>query len=362
MVAMRAILLREPYALELVEVPRPALTAPEHVLIQVQACGICGSDLRYYAGENPWALHTLGRHVDNPPNMTLGHEFSGVVVEVNDARYEHLLGRRVGAQAFRTCGVCELCRSGHENLCRQTLHIGHAQGWGAMEFFPGAYADYCLAWGDLVYPMADHVSFEEEAMRDFLGVAVHAVARAELREGATVLCIGGGPVGLSIAQVARARGAARVVISEPAPVAQAVIARYAGLTCLDPAEIDLPAELGRASCVAVFDTVGTPETTATGLALLAEAGTYVNLAVHDTAMTLNAMDLGSERRMTTSSNARYRDEREAHELIASGGVDMASMITHRLPLDAFSDAYALLLAEPKQAYKVVFTFQPTTDN
>ena len=352
---MKAIILKEPRNLQLIEVPRPILTAPEHVLIEVKACGICGSDLRYWAGENPWALHTLGKHVDNPANMTLGHEFSGIVVEVNDARYESLLGQRVGAQAFRTCGVCELCRSGHENLCRQTLHIGHAQGWGERSFYPGAYADYCLAWADLLHPMADHVSFEEEAMRDFLGVAVHAVGRTEFRSGTTVLCIGGGPVGLSIAQVARARGAGRIVISEPAPVAQAVIARYEGFTCLDPDQVDLVEALGPASCAAVFDTVGTPETTATGLSLLSEAGTYVNLAVHDTALTLNAMDLGSERRMTTSSNALYRDEREAHELIASQAVDMAKMITHRFPLEDFADAYGLLLAEPKQAYKVVFS-------
>ncbi len=287
--------------------------------------------------------------------MTLGHEFSGVVVEVNDVRNEHLLGQRVGAQAFRTCGVCELCRGGHENLCKQTLHIGHAQGWGKLSFYPGAYADYCLAWADLLHPMADHVSFEEEAMRDFLGVAVHAVGRADLHSDATVLCIGGGPVGLSIAQVAAARGAGRVIISEPAPVAQTVIARYEGFTCLDPDQVDLVEALGPATCAAVFDTVGTPETMASGLALLSEAGTYVNLAVHDIALSVNAMDLGSERRMTTSSNALYRDEREAHELIASGAVNMAAMITHRFPLEDFADAYALLLAEPKQAYKVVFT-------
>ena len=366
---MRAIILREPRRLELIEAPRPVLTAPEHVLIEVKACGICGSDLRYWAGENPWALHTLGRHVDNPANMTLGHEYAGVVVEVNNRRYEHLLGQRVGAQAFRTCGVCTLCRSGHENLCRNTLHIGHAQGWGNVGFYPGAYADFCLAWADLLHPMADAVSFEEEAMRDFLGVAVHAAGLAGLHEGVavredatvpssmTVLCIGGGPVGLSIAQVARARGVRHVVVTEPAPVAQAVIARYPDLTCLDPTQDDVVAVLGRASCSAVFDTVGTPETLADGLAVLAEAGTYVNLAVHDTSLTLNAMALGSERRMTTSSNALYRDEREAHQLIATGAVAMAPMITHRFPLEAFADAYALLLAEPKQAYKVVFSAQ-----
>jgi len=352
---MKAILLREPYVLELVEIPRPRLTSPEQVLIEVNACGICGSDLRYYAGENPWALHTLGRHVDNPPNMLLGHEFSGVVVEVASRQHEHLLGRRVGAQAFRTCGVCDLCRSGHENLCKDTLHIGHAQGWGAMPFYPGAYAEYCIAWADLLHPMADHVSFEEEALRDFLGVAVHAVGRTDLMPGGTVLCIGGGPVGLSIAQVAHVKGAGRVIVSELSPVAQRVIAQYPAFESQDPTEVDLVESIGPATCTAVFDTVGSPETMAAGLNVLAAAGTYVNLAVHDTTLSMNALDLGSERRMTTSSNALYRDEREAHDRIAAGSVDMARMITHRFPLEDYAVAYELLLAEPKRAYKVVFT-------
>ncbi|MCJ7549628.1 MAG: alcohol dehydrogenase catalytic domain-containing protein [Anaerolineae bacterium] len=351
---MKAILLREPYVLELVEIPRPRLTSPEQVLIEVKACGICGSDLRYYAGENPWALHTLGRHVDNPPNMLLGHEFSGVVVEVASRRHEHLLGRRVGAQAFRTCGVCDLCRSGHENLCKDTLHIGHAQGWGAMSFYPGAYAQYCIAWADLLHPMADHLSFEEEALRDFLGVAVHAVGRTDLMPGGTVLCIGGGPVGLSIAQVAWVKGASRIYISELSPIAQRIIAQYPTFELQDPTEVDLVEVIGSATCAAVFDTVGSPETMALGLNVLAAAGTYVNLAVHDTMLSLNALALGSERRMTTSSNALYRDEREAHDLIAAGSVDMATMITHRFPLEDYAAAYELLLAEPKRAYKIVF--------
>jgi len=214
---MKAVVLKGPRDLVLRDVPVPQLRERNHVLVRVEACGICGSDLRYWAGENPWALHTLGRRQPNPPNMILGHEFSGVVVKVNSAQNEPLLGARVGVQAFRVCGECHLCRTGRENLCKNTVHIGHAQGWGEMPFYPGGYAEYCLAWADLLHPMADHVSFEQEAMRDILGVAVHAVGRADLYPGASVLCIGGGPAGLSIAQVAAARGAGQVFISEPSP-------------------------------------------------------------------------------------------------------------------------------------------------
>jgi threonine dehydrogenase-like Zn-dependent dehydrogenase len=286
--------------------------------------------------------------------MVLGHEYSGVVVEVNASQYRHLLGKRVGAQAFRTCGTCRLCTTGHENLCRDTAHIGHAQGWDEMDFCPGAYAEYCLAWADVLHPMADHVSFEQEAMRDILGVAVHATGRANVRTGDNVLCIGGGPAGLSIAQVAMARGAARVFISDPSPVAKQMIGQFGSLVCIDPTEQRLVDALGGVRCAAIFDSVGSANTMGEALPLLAEAGTYINLAVHDTPVHMNALDLGSERVMTTSSNALYRDEREAHALIESGTVDVGSMITHRFSLERFQQAFDLLLRDPKQAYKVVF--------
>jgi hypothetical protein len=65
---------------------------PDLVLIKVAACGVCGSDFRYYAGENPWAQHTLGRFVPNPPNIVLGHEYAGTVVAVQTEANRYLLG------------------------------------------------------------------------------------------------------------------------------------------------------------------------------------------------------------------------------------------------------------------------------
>jgi len=351
---VKALVLRKPKDLVLADIPRPRLTEEYHALIRVEACGICGSDLRYWAGENPWSLHTLGRHLDNPPNMVMGHEFTGVVTQVNSSQFDNLLGKRVGVQAFRSCGVCNLCQSGHENLCKDTIHIGHAQGWGAMEFYPGAYAEYCIAFADLLHPIPEHITFAEAALRDILGVAVHAAGRSHIDPDTTILCIGGGPAGLSIAQVARAREARHIFISDPSPLAHRVIAQFPDFVCLDPRTQPLRDAIGARTCGAIFDTVGTAETMSESLSLLAETGTYVNLAVHDTQLTLNPTTLGSERTITTSSNALYRDEREAHQLISSGAVDMRSMITHRFPLDDFQEAFDLLLRDPKEAYKVVF--------
>ena len=355
---MKAVVLKKPKTLALMDVPDFALPDQNHVLIRVKACGICGSDLRYWAGDNPWALHTLGRHIDNPPNMILGHEFAGEVVAVRAKKYEHLLGKKVGVQSYRVCGKCRFCRSGRENLCREMIHIGHAQGWGKMNFYPGAYAEYCPAWADLLHPLDDHLSYSEAAMADILCVAVHVCGRTAIYDGAGIFCIGGGPAGLGIAQVAKSKGAGKVFITDPSPIARDVISRFPDFTVIDPQVQDpgrvIRDSLGDEKCAAIFDSVGSRQTLQLALPLLEESGTYVNLAVHKTNFSFDASLIGSERTLTTSSNAHYSDLVQAYELLNKGIIDVKPWITHRLPLEKYAEAFDLLLKDPKQAYKVVF--------
>lgn len=355
---MKSVVLKSPEKLEYMDIPKPELSDENHVLIRVGACGICGSDLRYYKGENPWALHTLGVHVENPPNIVMGHEFSGTVVKVNSKKYENLLGKRVGAQAFRVCYECDFCESGKENLCPNMIHLGHAQGWGDMDFYPGAYGEYSLAWGDLCYPISADISFEEAAMADILCVAVHVFNRVSSSNRARVLCIGGGPAGLSIAQVAQCYGTEEIYISDPSETCRSIVNMYEGFHAFDSKkgnlfEFVMDKSVGK-KCNAIFDSVGSNETFNLAMSLLEESGTYVNMAVHKTEIKFNAMAMSSERTITTSSNAHYNDVKTAYDLINSGRISVKPWITNHFSLSEFRDAFDLLLAPEKKAFKVVF--------
>jgi threonine dehydrogenase-like Zn-dependent dehydrogenase len=287
----------------------------------------------------------------------MGHEYAGTVVEVNDKTYEHLIGKRVGAQAFRVCGTCEHCQSGLPNLCPNTIHLGHAQGWGQMDFYPGAYGKYTIGWGDLCYPMPDTISYAEAGMADIMCVGVHASGRAELRDGDPAFCIGGGPAGVAIALVALARGAKTVFVSDPSSTCRQVVEQYPGLVPIDPATQDVTDTIRQQTrehgVAAVFDTVGSAETFSLGLSLLQPAGCYVNIAVHDEAASVNLAAFGTERRITTSSNATYDDVVTAYKYIYEGIVDVKPWLTHRFPLNEFRAAFQLLLADEKQAFKAV---------
>ena len=148
--------------MEVREVPDPT-PGPGEIVLRVRGCGICGSDL--HVTELPGAV---------PSGAVMGHEFAGTVVEAGSRDGERLVGTCVAVLCFRTCGECRLCASGRPHLCARTQHIGHGAGWGKRDYYPGAMAEYCIAWPEYCYPLPDHVPSEDAALLDAVGVAVHA--------------------------------------------------------------------------------------------------------------------------------------------------------------------------------------------
>lgn len=354
---MKAAVLEAPNKIIVRDIPMRTCAADE-VLVKVSACGICGSDLKYYKGENPWALHTLGHHVDNPPNMVLGHEFAGTVTTVGHERLAHLLGKRVFAEPFNTCGMCDYCRTGRYNLCKATRHIGHGAGWGEMDYFPGGMADYCPVWATHAFVLPDAISDEEATFLDPLAVAVHAVSISRLQPGCSVLVLGSGPVGLLIAQVAKAFGALHVSCTDLFDKALSVAKEVGIDNPIDVRSVNLtPLLLANTQNVGIdiiFDTVGSAETQEQALRLLAGGGTLVNMVSHTDQLTYSLMDISGEKHITGSSNNLYSDVLTAIKLLATGRVQVGPIITHRVPLAEVSKGFDLLLDRSQSnALKVI---------
>lgn len=324
---MDAVVLRGPRDLVVQRVPVPRVEAGQ-VLVPVAACGICGSDLRYYEGENPWAKHTLGYEKPNPPNMVLGHEIA--------ARHG---GEEVAVLSFRGCGVCPDCRRGREQLCARTAHLGHGAGWESEEFNPGGMAEQCLAWPQFLFPLPQGVSAAEGTFVDGLAVAVHAAGLAAIPTGGSFAVLGAGPIGLGIMQIARALGAGRAWVVDVYETALSC-ARELGAHSVRTAEgvsgdelgAEVLRETGGRGVDAVFESTGNPETQRAGLAMLARGGAMVLMAGVGEGLALSDAAVAGERRITTSSNHRYADFQTAVELMSEGKVRVGEMITHRFPL------------------------------
>lgn len=340
-----AVVLKGPGQLAVETIPIPRIPGPS-VRVHMKACGICGSDARYYQGENPWALHTLGKNLPSPPNMVLGHEVCGVI-------HTSAGERRVAILAYKACGTCIYCLSGRENLCDAMQHFGHSAGWDAMPYYPGGMAHRFDIWQGFAHDIPHTISFDEAAFLDGLAVAVHAVAQGGDVRGLNVGCIGLGPIGLMAAQVARANGAASVVGCDvdELPVR---LAHEVGLDGMMHSESSrLGSQVGDGLDV-VVDTVGTSQTIQHGLSVLRKSGTLVLLAVHDASFPLRPVTLSGERRIVTSANNLYKEFSEAICLLGSGAVKVKPLVTHRFPLTESPKAFELMLNKAKHGvYKII---------
>jgi 2-desacetyl-2-hydroxyethyl bacteriochlorophyllide A dehydrogenase len=356
---MRAVILRSPFKLEMANIPRPTPKNDE-VLIRVKAVGICGSDVRYFHGENPWALHTIGKDLKETKSFILGHEVSGEIVETGEWVSKNRVSEKVGVLAFKGCEECYYCKRGFQNLCEHTLHIGHDGRWGDIEYPPGGYAEYMPIWASNAYRLPDHVSYEEATQLDGLAVAVHANNRANISPADKVVAIGCGAIGLMVLQVAKTRGASKTIAldtwDKPLEKAESLGVDYTINVKKNRNFVEEVLRLtGGVGVNVVFDTVGSSDTIKTGLSMLARMGRLIMLAVTPAKIELNLTDIvGGEKTLTCSANHLYEDYIIGVELLASGQVKVKPFITHIMRLEEYKEAFDMLLhKEEYGAIKIV---------
>ncbi len=205
----------QPGQVELREVPIPPI-GDHDVLLQVGAVGVCGSDIHQYLATPSW-------RVEVP--VTLGHEFTGTVVDAGKQVSEFKSGDRVVSEtAARICGRCAYCRSGNYNLCPRR------QGYGAI--IDGAMARYVRVPARCLHHIPSHLSFERAALTEPSCVAYTAVVeRSNLNPGQSALILGPGPIGLLALLMARLQGASTTVVAGlSADAARLELAKKLGAT------------------------------------------------------------------------------------------------------------------------------------
>lgn len=197
---MKALTLTAYNQFELLDAPRPEI-ADDEVLIRVQACGICGSDIHGADGSS-------GRRV---PPIIMGHEASGEIAEVGAAVSDWKIGQRVAFDSMLYCGECDSCKNGRTNLCPERRVIGVSCDDYRRN---GAFAEFVQLPARVLFEMPAALSFEEAAFGEPVAVAMHAVRQVRLVGGETVLVIGAGLIGLLVVQALKAAGADRVYCTD----------------------------------------------------------------------------------------------------------------------------------------------------
>ena len=195
---MKALVLSESKQLDLVDIVKPQ-PAEDDLLIRVQACGICGSDVHGYDG-------STGRRL---PPIVMGHEAAGIVEAVGGAVTGFRPGDRVTFDSTVFCGKCFYCRRGQENLCDNREVIGVS----TPEFRRmGAFAEYVTVPARIAYPLPDTMPFAHAALIEAVSVAVHAIHLTPISLEDTAIIVGAGMIGLLTLQAAFLAGAGRVFV------------------------------------------------------------------------------------------------------------------------------------------------------
>nr|MDO8085272.1 zinc-binding dehydrogenase [Candidatus Sigynarchaeum springense] len=372
----RGLFLLEPAKLDLKEFDIEELFGhpprSDMCLVKTAACGICGSDVSYYKGRNPWSLHTLGINIPSDPNMVLGHEITGVIADTRGATSEKRKGERVGIIAYKECGECIDCLEGNYNLCSHCDHIGHGEtlpdgtknSWYNHKIVPGGFSDYFTCWHEKLVKLPESVDMKEATQLDGLAVSVHGCNRVGIKKGGSVLVLGTGPIGFMSAQVAAAYGAAHVVVTDvfdkPFEVLEKIAKGWSGcqLHCInvkreDPVQtcLQLTNNLG---VDAVLDTIGDKTTVVPGIKSLRRGRTMLMYSGFEDKIEFPLTWVSGERILTSSCNNPFPDYPVAIDLLAAGKVQIKPMITHTFPLDRYQEAFDVAInKEEHDSIKVV---------
>lgn len=294
--------------------PRPE---EGQVVVELQFCGICGSDMHAWHGHD-------ARRV---PPLVLGHEAVGIALS---GKY---VGKRVAINPLMTCGTCKSCTSGAEHLCSKRELIGMR--------VPGAFAERVAVREENLFELPDHLSFENAALAEPLACAVHAVELAKgvggfNVKGANVSVLGGGAIGLLCALVVLNDGASTIHVAETNALRRDLLATFDGLTPYDPLNCEGPeAE----SVDLVLDAVGSGHTRKASCELVRPGGVIVHVGLQDSNEGLDTRRITLQEISFLGSYCyRVTDFERALELLAQGVVTGSGWTEFR-PLESGVQAF-----------------------
>ena len=298
------------------DVPDPT-PGPREVVVEVAACGLCGTDLHILQGEFAPKLPIVP-----------GHEFAGEIVEIGSGVTELRIGDRVAVDPSLYCHECGYCRAGHNNLCERWAAIGVTTAGGA--------ARYALAPVANCVRLPDHVRTQDAALVEPLSCAVRGYDVLRARLGAHVLIYGSGTMGLMMLELAKRTGAASVDVVDVNP-ARLETARLLGVSDSAVNADDLERPRG---WDVVVDATGNAAAIQDGLGRVAKAGTFLQFGVADHAarVTIDPYRVYNQEITITGSMAVLHSFERAAELFAGGVLDPDVFISDRVPLARYPQA------------------------
>lgn len=319
---MKALMLKEYNTLVYKDVPEPEF-GPDDVLIEVKACGICGSDVHGSDG-------STGRRI---PPIIMGHEAAGVIADVGIHVSDFTVGDRVTFDSTIYCGVCYFCRRGLINLCDNRRVLGVSCDEYRQH---GAYAEYVAVPWHILYRLPDRLEFEQASMVEPLSVAFHAVGRTPVSLNDTAVVVGAGIIGLLIIQTLRASGFG-VIIAVDIDQGRLELAKKLGADrVLNPGSDNIVQSVknmtGNRGADSSFEAVGTTPAVQTAISVLRKGGSVALVGNLSPAVELELQTVVTREITLYGSCASCGEYPACLDMITRGAVNVDALISAVAPL------------------------------
>ena len=295
------------------------------VQVKVSHCGICGTDLHIFHG-------AMDKRVTFP--QVLGHEMSGTVHAIGEGVSDFAIGDKVVVMPLAPCGDCPACEAGHSHICHNLKFLGIDT--------PGAFQNYWTVPAYTLHKLPEELSLKHGALIEPLAVACHDVRLAEVKEGDNVVVLGGGPIGMLVALVAKNAGG-NVVISEINPY-RVSLANQLGLEAINPQETDIVelvmSKTNNTGADIVFEVSGSQAGATLMTDLLRTRGLAVIVAIFAKKPEIDLFRFfWRELRLQGVRVYESQDFADAIELAASGKLPLDELITDVRPLSALLSGF-----------------------
>ena len=325
------------------EVRKPQIERGE-MLIRVDACGVCTSDVKTLHGaERYWGRAGEKAFVKTP--VIPGHEFFGTIVDVSDERAasgEFAIGDRVVAEQIVPCGRCRFCRNGSYWMC-EVHNI-----FGFQPEVNGGMADFMkFTSASVVHKIPTSLPLELAVLIEPLACAFHAVDRARIEPGDIVVIAGAGTLGLGMIGPALSRRPAAVITLDLDPKRLALAQRLGATHVFNPLEVDVIAKIKSLTegygCDVYIEATGTPKGVEQGLRLLRKMGRFLEYSVFAAPVTVDWSIIGEEKELDVlGAHLGARMYPAAIAALTDGSVRMDGVVTDRLALQSYAEAFDLM--------------------
>lgn len=339
---MKAVVCHDAGDYRLEEVPVPEV-GPGEVLIRVDAAGVCASDVKTAHGAGRvWGSDVFPRYIQPP--VIPGHEFVGTVVALGEGAGERFglsLGDRAIAEQIVPCWQCRYCRHGQYWMCEQHDIFGFRQR------AQGAWAEYMKFPSDsVVHKVPEDMPPHIGALIEPLACAIHAVERADIQLGDTVVIAGMGPIGLCMLQVAAMKSPATLIGLDVRPFRLEMAERLGADMVLNPAKedalrtvLDVTEGYG---CDVYIEVTGSPKGVVQGLQMIRKLGRFVEFSVMAEPAVVDWSIIGDQKELDIlGAHLGPYCYPKAIGFLRDGSVDGQALVTHRLPLTRFAESLEL---------------------